>query len=179
FALISTQGTLQASNSPLDVAITGNGFFAVNDQGNGLGNNLYTRAGSFHQDVQGRLVNSAGMFLEGWQLTQSGTISNVNQLQVVSVGTTNGVAVGTQHVTVGANVDSSQAIFTSASDTSTTTHVTLSTNDLGLGTGVGGAGLTTATPDDLTLTLNGSTYTLDYAAASGAITGSGTAFAGT
>jgi len=179
FALISTQGTLQASNSPLDVAITGNGFFAVNDQGNGLGNNLYTRAGSFHQDVQGRLVNSAGMFLEGWQLTQAGTISNVNQLTVVSVGTTNGVAVGTQNVTVGANVDSSQTIFTSASDTTTTTHVTLSTNDLGLGTGLGGAGLVTSTPDDLTLTLNGSTYTLDYAAASGAITGSGTAFAGT
>ena len=150
FALISTQGTLQASNSPLDVAITGNGFFAVNDQGNGLGNQLYTRAGSFHQDVQGRLVNSAGMFLEGWQLTQSGAISNVNQLQVVSVGTTNGVAVGTQNVTVGANVDSSQSIFTSGSDTMTAPT---------LPTAVATAA------DDLQITINGTTYNLSFNAA--------------
>lgn len=158
FALISTQGTLQASNSPLDVAITGNGFFAVNDQGNGLGNQLYTRAGSFHQDVQGRLVNSAGMFLEGWQLTQAGTISNVNQLQVVSVGTTNGVAVGTQNVTVGANVDSSQSIFTSNSVTTTATIASTTT------------ALTTAS-DDLVLTINGSVYTLNAGAASSAFSG--------
>jgi flagellar hook protein FlgE len=152
FALISTQGTLQASNSPLDVAITGNGFFAVNDQGNGLGNNLYTRAGSFHQDVQGRLVNSAGMFLEGWQLTQAGTISNVNQLQVVSVGTTNGVAVGTQNVTVGANVNSSQSIYSTATDTNNATS--------------GPATATTllSTADDLALTINGTTYTMGFLA---------------
>lgn len=173
FALVSTQGTLQASNSPLDVAITGNGFFAVNDQGNGLGNNLFTRAGSFHQDVQGRLVNSAGMFLEGWALTQAGTISNVNQLQVVSVGTTNGVAVGTQNVTVGANVNSSTTIFTSNSDTTSTSLGVSSTTSL---LGVGGI----STADDLTLTLNGSTYTLGFGAASVALTtGSGTAFSGT
>lgn len=165
FALISTQGTLQASNSPLDVAITGNGFFAVNDQGNGLGNQLYTRAGSFHQDVQGRLVNSAGMYLEGWALTQAGTISNVNQLQVVSVGTTNGVAVGTQNVTVGANVNGSQAIFTSNTDTSTINPASTTT--------------TLSAADNLALTINGSTYSLAYNASGPvAFSGSGTAFAG-
>jgi flagellar hook protein FlgE len=163
FALISTQGTLQASNSPLDVAITGNGFFAVNDQGNGLGNNLYTRAGSFHQDVQGRLVNSAGMFLEGWQLTQAGTISNVNQLQVVSVGTTNGVAVGTQNVTVGANVNSSQSIFTS---NSISTSAIAATSVL-------------TTNDDLVVTINGATYNLNFSAVSSSFSGTATPFTGT
>jgi flagellar hook protein FlgE len=159
FALVSTQGTLQASNSPLDVAITGNGFFAVNDQGNGNGNNLYTRAGSFHQDVQGRLVNSAGMFLEGWVLTQAGTIQNINQLQVVSVGTTNGVAVGTQHVTVGANFESNQTIMTGNSTSSTGT-VTSSTQDLGPGGGTG-ANLMAA-GDTLNITVNGVTTTYTY-----------------
>src|SRR4051794_3440205 len=43
FALVDNQGVLQSSNRPLDVAITGNGFFAVNDAGSGLGNSLYTR----------------------------------------------------------------------------------------------------------------------------------------
>jgi len=159
FALISTQGTLQASNSPLDVAITGNGFFPVNDQGNGLGNNLYTRAGSFHQDVQGRLVNTAGMFLQGWVLTQSGAIANPNQLSIVSVGTTNGVAVDTQHVTVGANLDSTQTQFVSNTATTTNASVTTQTTDLGtIGTTPLAAG------DTLTLQLLGSTYTLSYGA---------------
>lgn len=159
FALVSTQGTLQASNSPLDVAITGNGFFAVNDQGNGQGNNLYTRAGSFHQDVQGRLVNAAGMFLEGWVLTQAGTIQNVNQLQVVSVGTTNGVAVGTQNVTVGANFNSSQAVFAGNSDTTpVNAAITSQTQDLG----PTGAGVIGANGDQFNITVNGVTTTYTY-----------------
>lgn len=160
FALIATQGTLQASNSPLDVAITGNGFFPVNDQGNGLGNNLYTRAGSFHQDVQGRLVNSAGMFLQGWTLNQAGVVTNPNQIGVVSVGTTNGVAVDTQHVTVGANLDSTQTQFTSITHNSTNTSVTTQTTDL---TTIGTTPLVVG--DTLTLNLLGTAYTLTCGAA--------------
>src|SRR5258708_39667143 len=131
FALIATQGTLQASNSPLDVAVTGNGFFPVNDQGNGLGNNLYTRAGSFHQDVQGRLVNSAGMFLQGWSLNQQGLITNPNQIGIVSVGTTNVAAAPTQHVTAVANLDSTQTQFTSVTHNTTNTTVATQAQDLG------------------------------------------------
>jgi flagellar hook protein FlgE len=108
FALIDNQGVLQSSNRPLDVAVSGNGFFAVNTDGDGTGEDLYTRAGQFHEDNQGRLVNSAGMFLMGWVLDQNGDISNVNQLEVVSVGTLNGVAVDTTSVTIGANLDSTE-----------------------------------------------------------------------
>ena len=108
FALIDNQGTLQASNRPLDIAITGNGFFAVTDSV-ANGNQLYPRAGSFSQDAQGHLVNTNGMFLQGWALTQAGTIANVNQIQTVSVGTTNGVAVSTANVQIGANLNSAEA----------------------------------------------------------------------
>ncbi|HEX9465861.1 MAG TPA: flagellar hook-basal body complex protein [Alphaproteobacteria bacterium] len=160
FALIATQGTLQASNSPLDVAVTGNGFFPVNDQGNGLGNNLYTRAGSFHQDVQGRLVNSAGMFLQGWSLNQQGLITNPNQIGIVSVGTTNGVAVDTQHVTVGANLDSTQTQFTSITHNTTNTTVATQAQDLGAAPTV--PVLTAA--DNVTFNLLGTTYTMTYTA---------------
>jgi flagellar hook protein FlgE len=157
-ALINTQGTLQATNSPLDVSITGNGFFAVNTQGNGNGQDLYTRAGSFTQNAQGQLVNANGLYLMGWPLTSAGVISNVNQLQVVSVGTTNGVAVGTQNVTVGANVDSSQSIYTSVTDTATTGVASTTTP------------LTTASYD-LVLTVNGSVYTLNASTGSAAFSG--------
>lgn len=117
FALVDNQGVLQASNRPLDVAVSGNGFFAVNTDGTGAGEDLYTRAGQFHEDSQGRLVNSAGMYLMGWTLDQNGAIANVNQIDVVSVGTLNGVAVDTTDVSVGANIDSQETASTGILDT--------------------------------------------------------------
>jgi flagellar hook protein FlgE len=160
FALVDNQGVLQSSNRPLDVAITGNGFFAVNDAGNGLGNSLYTRAGSFHEDNQGRLVNANGVYLMGWALDQTGNIANINQLNVVSVGTLNGVAVDTQNVTIGANLNSQQTIF--GGNTLQSLGVAppgpaSSTTDLG----VAGANLI-ADQDEFTLTVNGATTTYKY-----------------
>jgi flagellar hook protein FlgE len=112
FALIDNQGVLQASNRPLDIAISGNGFLTVNSDGDGTGESLYTRAGQFHEDNQGRLVNSAGMYLMGWALDQNGAISNVNQIEIASVGTLNGVAVDTTTVSIGANIDSRETVST-------------------------------------------------------------------
>ncbi len=117
FALVDNQGVLQASNRPLDVAVSGNGFFPVNTDGTGTGESLYTRAGQFHEDSQGRLVNSAGMFLMGWTLDQNGAIANVNQIAVASVGTLNGVAVDTTDVSIGANIDSQETDSTGILDT--------------------------------------------------------------
>jgi flagellar hook protein FlgE len=126
FALIDNQGVLQASNRPLDIAISGNGFITVNSDGSGTGESLYTRAGQFHEDNQGRLVNSAGMYLMGWALDQNGAITNINQIEVASVGTLNGVAVDTTDVSIGANLDSTEtagtsteAIFNSTASTTT------------------------------------------------------------
>lgn len=55
------QGTLQQTNNPLDVAIEGNGFFAVQ---RGAGEIAYTRAGALKLDAQGRLTTSDGLPLE-------------------------------------------------------------------------------------------------------------------
>lgn len=52
------QGGLQQSNSNLDVAIKGNGFFQVTMPD---GTAAYTRDGSFQVDAQGRLVTSSGL----------------------------------------------------------------------------------------------------------------------
>lgn len=52
------QGGLQQSNSNLDVAIKGNGFFEVTQPDGTIG---YTRDGSFQIDSQGRMVNSSGL----------------------------------------------------------------------------------------------------------------------
>ena len=51
-----SQGTLEATNNPLDFALSGNGFFAVN----GPSGPLYTRNGSFQLSSTGTLITSDG-----------------------------------------------------------------------------------------------------------------------
>jgi flagellar hook protein FlgE len=106
-ALIDQQGVLQSTQRPTDVAVLGNGFFVVNSADGTAGEQLYTRAGSFTEDKQGRLVNGAGYFLQGWQLDQGGNIIDINAIETVSVGTLNGVAVDTTTVQIGANINAS------------------------------------------------------------------------
>jgi len=108
---IDQQGLVQASNSPTDIAIDGNGFFVVNSQIDASGEQLYTRAGSFEQDFLGNLVNSAGFYLQGWALDSDQQVININQLSTVNVRVINGLAAATTNVELGANLDAGQAAF--------------------------------------------------------------------
>jgi flagellar basal-body rod protein FlgG len=60
-ARILSQGAIQQTNNPLDVAIEGNGFIAVQRPS---GDPAYTRAGALKLDAQGRLVTSDGLPIE-------------------------------------------------------------------------------------------------------------------
>ncbi len=55
--VIMTQGDLNQTNNPLDLAIEGTGFFPVQLPDGTL---AYTRAGSFHLNNQGTIVTAAG-----------------------------------------------------------------------------------------------------------------------
>jgi len=75
------QGLLQGTTSSTDLAIVGDGFFIVNENDDPLNNGgdyLLTRAGSFVEDEDGNLVNSAGFFLQGWRTDSTGAIVNAN-----------------------------------------------------------------------------------------------------
>lgn len=63
--LISLQGSLRGTQSPTDVAIAGRGFLVVTDSEGAF---AVTRAGSFVTDGQGRLVNTAGYYLQGFPI---------------------------------------------------------------------------------------------------------------
>ena len=56
-----SQGTLNQTGNQLDLAIQGNGFFAVNRP---TGDIAYTRAGSLQLDSTGRLVTPGGLPLD-------------------------------------------------------------------------------------------------------------------
>lgn len=61
---IHSQGNMQTTDSNYDVAISGNGFFLVSNDG---GRTQYlTRDGAFNQDAAGNFVNSSGYVVQGW-----------------------------------------------------------------------------------------------------------------
>ena len=169
FRLVSQQGLIQASASPLDIAIQGNGFFVVRPNTGADAETIYTRAGSFRPDNLGNLVNVQGLFLQGWPLDADGrlpgeignttnTTSNadLNSLKTVSVQAINGVAASTTEVTIGANLRATQAILTGPLRSTLSLGVT-STADLGLTAG-----------DQISFTSGANSLTVTYDPAPGA-----------
>jgi flagellar basal body rod protein FlgG len=55
-----TGGALQNTGNPLDLAISGSGFFAVRDSDQ----TFYTRGGQFTRDAHGHMVTPAGLMLQ-------------------------------------------------------------------------------------------------------------------
>ncbi len=102
---IFTQGTLEFTSRPLDLAIDGNGFFAVSDSGA----RYYTRAGNFRVDESGNIVNQNGLQVLGFPAGGSGTLEGIN------INTVSQDSVATTAVTVSGNVDASAATIAAAS----------------------------------------------------------------
>jgi flagellar basal-body rod protein FlgG len=81
------QGAMQQTSNPLDLAVSGNGFFEVQMPDGTTG---YTRDGSFQVDAQGQLVTNNG-YLVGGGITipagaQSITIGNDGTVSVTVSG---------------------------------------------------------------------------------------------
>ncbi|TCZ53197.1 flagellar hook protein FlgE [Roseicella aquatilis] len=73
------QGTVQASENSLALAISGQGFFSVAAQRGTLNGQpvfddrqFFTRAGDFKLDQDGYLVNGSGYYLQGWPSDAAG-----------------------------------------------------------------------------------------------------------
>jgi len=116
-ALVDRQGLLQASASPTDLAISGDGFFVVNELANPTttqGTYMFTRAGSFTADQEGNLQNAAGHYLQGWTVDSSGNIpsnrSALTNLKPVNVLGLAGTASASTTVEVQANLQDSQPV---------------------------------------------------------------------
>ena len=63
-----TQGNIESTGRPTDLAIEGNGFFVI---GTGDGN-VFTRAGNFSLDNTGKLVTFQGLPVQGFALNDAG-----------------------------------------------------------------------------------------------------------
>lgn len=127
-----SQGNLQTTGSPLDVALSGRGFFSVN----GPSGPIYTRNGNFHVSATGELVTSEGFAVRG---DGGGTIS-VGLGKTIDIGTDgtvrqDGKAVGRLAVvdfkTPASLKKMSGAYFESADPTAQLTAVTGTTVEQG------------------------------------------------
>ncbi|MEN5235916.1 MULTISPECIES: flagellar hook protein FlgE [Pseudomonas] len=63
-------GNINGTGQALDMAIDGNGFFALSDNGS----RIYTRAGAFYSDKDGYVVNSSGANLQGYAVDANGKV---------------------------------------------------------------------------------------------------------
>jgi flagellar basal-body rod protein FlgG len=94
--VMQTQGDLQSTGNPLDLAISGAGFFQVLLPNGQTG---YTRSGSFHPDAQGNVVTADGNPLQP-AITIPADATNINvgsdgTVSVTQPGQTQASVVGT------------------------------------------------------------------------------------
>jgi len=166
-ALVDRQGLLQASASATDLAISGDGFFVVNELATPTatqGSYLFTRAGQFTADQNGDLRNTAGLYLQGWPVDSSGNIpsnrSSLTNLSTINVLGLSGTASSSSAVSIQANLQASQVVSTTGPQMVTPA----------LGGGITstallvGAGVTTAA-DTFQITIDSTVHTFTAVAA--------------
>lgn len=80
-----TQGNITVTDSPMDLAINGGGFFQVTDGANPA---LYSRNGQFKVDREGNIVNNDGLQLVGYPADATGVIQpgNARALRLPTAG---------------------------------------------------------------------------------------------
>ncbi|HDZ4665849.1 TPA: flagellar hook protein FlgE [Campylobacter jejuni] len=109
---IHSQGSVQTTDKNTDVAINGDGFFMVSDDG-GLTRYL-TRSGDFKLDAYGNFVNNAGFVVQGWNInwdTQSIDSSRTPQNIFIDPGMHIPAAQSTE-VAIKANLNSGLSVGT-------------------------------------------------------------------
>jgi flagellar hook protein FlgE len=102
---ITGQGLLTTSSVSTNVAIDGNGFFAVAD-GVDSTDMYYTRNGEFSVDSDGYLVNN-GYYLQGWKTDADGNIeggATASALETIDVDAISTIAAATTAVSMEANL---------------------------------------------------------------------------
>ena len=106
-AAVFNQGGLETTNNPTDVAIQGPGFFVVSD---GV-NQLYTRAGNFHLDKDGQLVNPTGKEVQGYAKDPVTGIIDINsKLRTIKVPSTTGNLKATSEFELVFNLNGADAV---------------------------------------------------------------------
>ena len=100
-----SQGSLESTSNPYDLAINGRGFFILSDDS---GSTYYTRAGAFSLDREGNLTNPDGLIVRGYEVNSfSGTLGSITDI-VIPVGTSLPQATSEMYSTINLDADASK-----------------------------------------------------------------------
>jgi len=105
-----SQGSLENTSNPTDMAINGRGFFMVNDQS---GQTFFTRAGEFTFDRNGNLLNPDGLAVQGYEVTAVAPNGALTLGAIMNVGVPSASAsppVATDEFTMDINLDAGAAV---------------------------------------------------------------------
>jgi len=101
------QGNLEFTDSSLDLAVAGQGFFALSPTATSS-EVVYTRAGAFGVDKDGFVVNSAGQFLRTFPVNDDGTVSSTSITSTVplQIPASAGTPQATETINISTNLPS-------------------------------------------------------------------------
>ena len=113
---INKQGLLTPTSSATDISILGDGFMVLARQKTGAPDACCSRGGSFAQDAEGFLVNTAGLYAMGWPVDQNKNVppgtntGDINSLQRINIASISGSGKVTSNLTLSANLPSDAPI---------------------------------------------------------------------
>ncbi|HLF98177.1 MAG TPA: flagellar hook protein FlgE [Methylococcaceae bacterium] len=103
------QGNLEFTKNSLDLAISGEGFFVLADNVQDINTRVYTRAGNFHVDKDGYVVNNTNnpllVFQPNGTTVQEGFSQGI--LQPLQISTSQGIPEATANISISVNLDAS------------------------------------------------------------------------
>ena len=123
------QGTITSSTNALALAVSGNGFFSVDEQSGQSTSSTpafqntayYTRNGDFTQNNQGYLVNSSNQYLNGYMVDSNGAL-NTTTLQPINVSNVAFRPTATSKLTDSASLPSAAAVAAGTGTTGATSQ---------------------------------------------------------
>ncbi len=107
------EGSLITTGSSLDLAVSGEGFFAMK-QPNASGSIVYTRNGSFSIDPNRYITDAQGSRLQAYAVETDGTVPGQGTLIDVRIPETSGTAKATSAMTLKANLNTGATAPTEA-----------------------------------------------------------------
>ncbi len=98
------QGNMEFTQSTLDLAVSGEGFFVMHPNQNSQ-NSVFSRAGAFQVDADGFVVNAAGQFLQALPVNPDGTVTSTSLSSTINLQLpqTAGSPSPTTEIEIGAN----------------------------------------------------------------------------
>jgi flagellar hook protein FlgE len=105
-----TQGSLTETGSDTDLAISGSGFFVLEDEN---GSTYYSRDGEFEYSSDNVLVNDDGLMVQGYAIDDDGNLGALSDISIPNIL----AASSTSEITTSINLDSSTEVGDSFSST--------------------------------------------------------------